>query len=131
MTTAFAEIDAACAAFAQQHNIPGLVAGIVQGGRLVHVTALGLADIEAGRPVTPATAFRIASMTKSITALAILSLRDQGRLALDAPLADYVPQFAAVPPATRDSPPVTVRASADPRRRASSPTIRGATGCSA
>ena len=48
-------------------------------------------------------------MTKSMTALAILSLRDAGRLALDAPLADTVPQFAAVAPATRDSAPVTVR----------------------
>jgi CubicO group peptidase (beta-lactamase class C family) len=109
MTTAFAQIDAAYAAFSRQHNIPGIVAGIVQDRRLVHVTALGLADVETTRPVTPATAFRIASMTKSITALAILSLRDQGRLALDAPLAQYVPQFAAVTPPTKDSPPVTVR----------------------
>jgi CubicO group peptidase (beta-lactamase class C family) len=109
MTTAFAQIDAAYAAFAQQHNIPGIVAGIVQDGRLAHVTALGLADIAAVQQTTPATAFRIASMTKSITALAILSLRDQGRLALDAPLTQYVPQFAAVPPPTKDSPPVTVR----------------------
>jgi CubicO group peptidase (beta-lactamase class C family) len=103
------EIDTACAAFAQQEKIPGLLAGIVRGGDLVHVTAFGLADREAGRSVTRETAFRIASMTKSTTALAILLLRDQGRLALDAPLADYVPQFAAVPAATRDSPPVSVR----------------------
>ena len=75
--------------------MPGLLAGIVQGGALVHVTALGQADIEAGREVTPATAFRIASMTKSTTALAILSLRDRGTLALDAPLAEYIPQFAS------------------------------------
>lgn len=109
MTTAFAQIDAAYATFARQHDIPGIVAGIVRDGRLVHVTAFGLADVEAERPVTPATAFRIASMTKSITALAVLSLRDQGRLALDAPLAQYVPQFAAVPPPTNDSPAVTVR----------------------
>lgn len=109
MTTAYAQIDAAYATFARQHDIPGIVAGIVQDGRLVHVTAFGLADVEAKRPVTSATAFRIASMTKSITALAILALRDQGRLALDAPLSQYVPQFAAVPPPTTDSPPVTVR----------------------
>ena len=53
--------------------------------------------------------FRIASMTKNMTALAILSLRDRGKLQLDAPLEQYVPQFAAVKPATRDSAPVTVR----------------------
>ena len=50
------EIDAACSAFAQQENLPGLLAGVVQDGALAHVTALGLADREAGRVVTPATA---------------------------------------------------------------------------
>src|SRR3569833_1982844 len=103
------EIDKACTAFAQQENLPGLLAGIVQEGRLVHVSALGQADHEAGRAVTPETAFRIASMTKSTTALAILALRDAGKLALDAPLADSIPQFTAVAPATRDSAPVTIR----------------------
>jgi CubicO group peptidase (beta-lactamase class C family) len=102
-------IDQACAAFAQQENLPGLLAGIVRDGELVHVTALGQADREAGRAVTRETAFRIASMTKSTTALAILALRDADRLALDAPLSDYIPRFALVAPATRDSAPVTVR----------------------
>lgn len=104
-----AAIDATCSAFAREHTLPGLVAGIVRDGQLVHVTALGLADREAGRPVGRDTAFRIASMTKQTTALAILSLRDAGRLALDAPLGEYVPQFAAVKPATADAKPVTVR----------------------
>jgi CubicO group peptidase (beta-lactamase class C family) len=103
------EIEQACAAFARQENLPGLLAGIVQGGRLMHVTTLGLADREAARPVTLETAFRIASMTKSTTALAILALRDAGKLALDAPLADAIPQFASVTPATRDSAPLTIR----------------------
>lgn len=104
-----AQTDDACTAFAREENIPGIVAGVVLGGRLAHVTAVGLADIEASRKVGPATSFRIASMTKSATALAILALRDRGRLALDAPLVEYIPQFASVPPATRDSAPVTVR----------------------
>ena len=105
----FAEIDTALAAFAEEHEIPGLVAGIVQDGRLAHVTPLGLADIEGGRKVGPDTAFRIASMTKNMTALAILALRDRGLLALDAPLGEYLPQFASVPAATSDSPPVSLR----------------------
>lgn len=108
-TASNAEIDAACEAFAQEHNLPGLLAGVVQDGRLIHVAVVGQADIEAGRPVTPETAFRIASMTKNMTALAILALRDRGKLVLDAPLAEYVPQFAAVAPATRDSQPVSLR----------------------
>jgi D-alanyl-D-alanine-carboxypeptidase/D-alanyl-D-alanine-endopeptidase len=105
----FAKINAASAAFAEEQKLPGLLAGIVDQGRLVHVTALGLADREAGRPVGRDTAFRIASMTKNMTALAILSLRDAGKVVLDAPLAQYVPQFAVVRPATADSRPVTVR----------------------
>src|SRR5260221_10795737 len=106
----FAEIDAAYAAFAEREKIPGLVAGVVvQGGALAHVTTLGLADVEASRRVETATAFRIASMTKNMTALAILSLRDKGHLALDAPLSEYVPQFASVRSATSDSRPVSVR----------------------
>ncbi|MGD9879807.1 MAG: serine hydrolase domain-containing protein [Reyranella sp.] len=104
-----AEIDAACAVFSEEHKLPGLVAGFVDRGRLVHVTALGLADREVGQPVGRDTAFRIASMTKNMTSLAILSLRDAGKLVLDAPLAEYVPQFRAVKPATADSKPVTVR----------------------
>ncbi len=107
--SASSDLDAACAAFAEQERIPGLAAGIVQEGRLVQVTTVGLADREAGRPVKAGTAFRIASMTKNMTALAILSLRDAGKLQLDVPLAQYVPQFAEVKPATRDSTPVTVR----------------------
>jgi len=109
MDSPFVAIDTALAAFAQEQQIPGLAAGIVQGGRLVHATTVGLADIEAARPVAADTAFRIASMTKNMTALGVLALRDQGRLALDAPLSRYVPQFAAVAPATRDSPPVSLR----------------------
>jgi len=105
----FAEIDAACAAFAERERIPGLALGIVREGRLAHAVTIGLADREAGQRVEKGTAFRIASMTKNMTALAILSLRDRGWLQLDAPLAHYVPQFAAVKPATLDSAPVTVR----------------------
>ena len=107
--TTLAEIDAACSAFAREENIPGLVAGVVEDGKLAHVATVGLADIEAKRPVSPETCFRIASMTKNMTALAVLSLRDQGKLALDAPYADYVPQFAKMALPTRDSPPLTLR----------------------
>jgi len=109
MSELLAEIDAVCAAFAKEHQLPGLAVGIVRDGALAYTMAAGLADIEAARPVGSETAFRIASMTKNMTSLAILALRDQGRLMLDAPLGEYVPQFAAVKPATKDSPPVTVR----------------------
>lgn len=105
----FAEFDAACAAFLREQNLPGLAAGLVLDGKLAHTTSVGMADLEAKRPVTADTSFRIASMTKNVTALAVLALRDAGKLALDAPYADYVPQFAHVPLPTRDSPPLTLR----------------------
>jgi CubicO group peptidase (beta-lactamase class C family) len=105
----FAEFDAACTAFAKELDLPGLAAGLVEQGKLVHATSVGLADLEAKRPVTADTSFRIASMTKNVTALAVLALRDAGKLALDAPYAQYVPQFARVPLPTRDSPPLTLR----------------------
>ncbi|MBV8394215.1 MAG: beta-lactamase family protein [Alphaproteobacteria bacterium] len=104
-----AEIESVCKAFAQEHRLPGLGAGIVQGGRMVHATTIGLADREARRGVSTETGFRIASMTKNMTSLAVLVLRDRGLLQLDRPLFEYVPQFATVRLPTADSPPVTVR----------------------
>ena len=62
-------------------------------GRLVHVKGAGVQDLEAKRPVTPETLFRIASMTKAFTALSILKLRDEGKLSLDAPVETYVPEL--------------------------------------
>lgn len=64
----------------------------------------------AGHPAPgPATAYRIASMTKSFTAAALLQLRDRGRLRLDDPVADHVPELAGLTGPTADSPPLTVR----------------------
>ena len=61
-------------------HIPGMVWGIVQDGRLVHVKGAGVQDIDTKRPVDADTLFRIASMTKAFTALSILKLRDDGKL---------------------------------------------------
>lgn len=61
-------------------NVPGLAAGIVKNGRLVCTTAAGKADIEAGRPVTPDTLFLLASVSKTITATALMQLIEQGKI---------------------------------------------------
>ncbi len=95
--------------FAQQHHVPGLMFGLVADGALRWTKAIGTADREAGRPVTAGTGFRIASMTKAVTALAILMLRDEGKVALDAPVAAYVPEFAASTLPTADCRPVSLR----------------------
>jgi CubicO group peptidase (beta-lactamase class C family) len=90
-------------------HAPGLVYGIVADGRLVHVRAFGVQDIESERPVTADTLFRIASMTKAFTALTVLKLRDDARLRLDAPAAEYVPEMKTWTYPTDDSPPIRVR----------------------
>ncbi|HEX6857204.1 MAG TPA: serine hydrolase domain-containing protein [Streptosporangiaceae bacterium] len=96
------------AAFHRQGSQPGLAYGVVAGGSLVH--AGGLGEQWLGGPVPGAgTVFRIASMTKSFTAAAVLLLRDEGALALDDPAGRYLPQVASMRLASPDSPAITIR----------------------
>jgi CubicO group peptidase (beta-lactamase class C family) len=95
--------------FVLDAHIPGLVYGVVADGRLVHVGAFGVQDIESRRPVTVDSLFRIASMTKAFTALTVLGLRDAGVVRLDALAEDYVPELRGWKGPTEDSPRVRVR----------------------
>jgi D-alanyl-D-alanine-carboxypeptidase/D-alanyl-D-alanine-endopeptidase len=90
-------------------HVPGLVYGIVADGRLVHVRAFGVQDLETRRPITADSLFRIASMTKAFTALTVLKLRDDGRLRLDALAEDYIPEMRGWKYPTDDSRRVRVR----------------------
>ncbi len=103
------KVDELFADYALDSHIPGLVYGVVVDGRLVHVRGLGIQDLESKRPVTPATLFRIASMTKAFTALTILKLRDEGKLQLDAPAETYIPELRGWKYPTEDSPRIRVR----------------------
>jgi CubicO group peptidase (beta-lactamase class C family) len=87
--------------------MPGAVVGILIDGELAWVKTSGVRELDGRAPVTPDTVFRIASMTKSFTALAILKLRDEGKLSLDDPVARYVP--AASLPYQQDSPALSIR----------------------
>ena len=107
--TAFPEIDRMMAAFAERAKVPGIAYGIVVDGRVVHVGTAGLRDVGARAPVDTGTVFRIASMTKSFTALSILKLRDEGKLALDDPVERYVPELSHLAYPTTDAPRVTIR----------------------
>ena len=78
-------LDAAMARCAQAQGIPAISYGLTLGGELVHAAAIG------GLAEPTSATFRIASMTKSFTAATVLTLRDDGLLALDAPLADILP----------------------------------------
>lgn len=102
-------IDRHFRAFQEQAHVPGLVWGIVRDGQLVHFGASGIQDVPARRPVGPESLFRIASMSKAFTALAILKLRDEGRLSLDAPAETYVPELRGWRYPTSDSPRIRVR----------------------
>src|SRR5712664_4164154 len=83
---AYPQIDEIFRAFADEEKIPGMVWGIVIDQRLAHVAATGVQDRASKVPASATTVFRIASMTKSFTALAILKLRDAVNLSLEAPV---------------------------------------------
>jgi CubicO group peptidase (beta-lactamase class C family) len=87
---------------------PAIAYGIVAGGRLVHSGGFGARVLGAGPPDAD-TVFRIASMSKSFTASAVLLLRDAGALALDDPAAQYVPELAGWTYGSADAAPVTIR----------------------
>ena len=105
----FPLIDRICADFAKQHHIPGVSVGLVANGQLVHTISLGVTDMSRNTPVTPASVFRIASMSKSFTAMAILKLRDAGKLQLDDPAERYIPALKGLKYPTTDAAPVTIR----------------------
>jgi CubicO group peptidase (beta-lactamase class C family) len=86
-----------------------LVWGIVLDGSLVHSGAIGFANLEKKIPAAPDIRFRIASMSKSFTAMAILKLRDGGKLSLFDPVEKFIPEFRNVTPLTADAPAITVR----------------------
>jgi CubicO group peptidase (beta-lactamase class C family) len=109
LESAMPRIDAIMRAYAAQRKIPGMVWGVIIDDRLAHVGTFGVRDRASNAPVTADTAFRIASMTKSFTALAILKLRDEGKLSLEDPVAKWIPEFARMQLPTRDTPPLRIR----------------------
>ena len=78
----------------EQRRLPGLAAQVTRGGETLFTAGVGLADREAGRPVTPNTIFGIGSITKSFTALAVMQLADAGALRVEDAAADYLPALA-------------------------------------
>lgn len=72
-------------------SLPGAAVAVAEDGQVVLSRAYGLSDIEGGKPVTPQTTFRLGSISKLVTALAVVRLAEQGRLRLDQPVADLLP----------------------------------------
>lgn len=95
--------------FARENHLPGVAYGIVMNGQLIHTYFNGSTDISKGTRVAPNAVFRIASMSKSVTAMAILILRDQGKLSLDEPASKYIPEMRGTKYLTTDAAPIKVR----------------------
>src|SRR5262245_11392709 len=82
---------------------PGCALGVMRAGRLVYAKGYGLASVELGRPITPATVFDLGSVSKQFTALAIVLLAQDGKLSLDDEIQKYLPEIP------RYAKPVTIR----------------------
>lgn len=95
--------------YARLNHIPGLAYGIVVDGKLAFTGSYGYTDIDKKILVTPSSVFRIASMSKSFTAMAILKLRDEGKLQLDDPAYLYIPELKGLKYPTTDAPLITIR----------------------
>jgi len=80
-----------------EQRMPSVSAAVFRAGETVWAEAAGLADVEAGREATPDTQYRIGSITKTFTATCVMQLRDAGRVDLDAPLREYIPEVRPGP----------------------------------
>lgn len=90
-------LDTTAREILNRHPAVGLAIGVVRQGRLAAFHAEGLADIESRTPITEDTVFRVASVTKVFTAIAVMQLRERGLVDLDAPANDYLRRFQLVP----------------------------------
>lgn len=103
-------------AFVDRHEVGGIVTLVAREGKVVDVHASGFQDVERRTPMRPDTIFRIASMTKPVTSVAVMMLYEEGKLLLTDPVSKFIPSFkgqrvlaaggeapAAAAPARRDA----------------------------
>jgi CubicO group peptidase (beta-lactamase class C family) len=115
MTTALENLDAPThqrvdellIAACNERSLAGLAAGIVKDGRVVYARGFGFADAQHNIHVTRDTSFRIGSISKTLTAIGLMQLFEQGRFKLDDPVNSHLRAYKIAQPA--QSPPVTFR----------------------
>lgn len=90
------KLDNVTHGWVDQGRIAGVVTLVARGGRVVHVDAYGMADIEHNEPMSEDTYFRLFSMTKPVTSVALLTLYEAGKFQLNEPLSRYLPEYAGV-----------------------------------
>lgn len=108
LSTAFPVVEKMVQKYAADNHFPGYSFGIVLDGKLVYTTSGGYSNLGNKTPATTASMFRIASMSKSFTAMAIVKLRDEGKLHLDDAVSKYIPELKNQG-LTSDAAPITIR----------------------
>ena len=86
-------IDASLRSATERKDVPGVVALVTDRKGVLYENAFGVADVATGRPLAKDAMFRIASMTKPITSLALMQLVEQGKISLDDPAEKYLPEL--------------------------------------
>ena len=92
-TERISRIDKVMETHVAQQKIAGGVTLLARHGKIAHLGVYGMMDVEAGKPMTPDTIFRIASMTKPITSVAVMMLYEEGHFRLNEPVSKYIPAF--------------------------------------
>jgi CubicO group peptidase (beta-lactamase class C family) len=87
-------------ALVDEGKLAGVTTLVARHGKVVYLDAYGVQDLTTKRPVTSDTIFRLASMTKPIVGVAMMMLWEEGKWALDDPVAKYIPEFASLKVAT-------------------------------
>jgi methyl acetate hydrolase len=94
ISSARAAIDVSLRGAVERKDVPGVVALVTDRERVLYTGAFGVADVATGRALTQDALFRIASMTKPVTSVALMQLVEQGEIGLDDPASKYLPELA-------------------------------------
>ena len=86
-------LDAVMQEYVDRHRVSGIVTILVRNGRVAELAAYGQRDIEANAPMQKDTIFRIASMSKAVTSVAVMMLVEEGKIGLSDPVSKFIPSF--------------------------------------
>ena len=79
--------------YVDKENLPGFLTVVARRGKIVHFETVGMRDVENKKPIEPDTIFRIYSMSKPITSVAVMMLYEEGKFQLDTPVSKFIPEF--------------------------------------
>ena len=107
MQSKWAGVEQFIVDFMEEYKVPGLAVAVAQGDEIIYEKGFGLRDLASRAEVTPQTIFGVASLTKSITAIAVAKLVDQGKVSFDDLVVKHLPEFCL--PGGADASRVTIR----------------------